>query len=169
MKTARLTRQVIIIFGSLLIFTCNYPMPFTPIENTISQPQETTKDTMRNNQNILPVITLLAGNGYIFSTNSVTVDDRDIWWNAVHLVPANGCKMVLLGKVKDLQNIFEISFLGESQFQFQMFVGDAYGIEILRDKKLQYALIKIKEINKKNTLSFELIYPYIGNVITDRK
>jgi hypothetical protein len=113
----------------------------------------------------LPKVTMTGGTGYIFSTGQVTVDDRDIWWNALQFVPASGYRMVLLGQIGSPDSIQGVTFPKETPTTHTISQGEGYAVELKRDGKVEYAVLRVLSIDSGMAVTFDLVYPYLGEVI----
>jgi hypothetical protein len=150
---------IILIFLFTFIMACNFPIMTTSV---IDDKQfEENKATIQPTH---PIVVMLAGSGYIFSTQQISKEDRDIWWNAVQFVPSRDSSMVSLGKVNSLENINTISFTGEKALVLVPTIGEGFGVEISRNNELNYAIIRVIEIDSEFTITFEYIYPFLGKV-----
>ena len=114
----------------------------------------------------LPVVVMEGGNGYIFSTQQITNDDRDIWWNGIEFVPAGGYRMVSLGNINPL-DVNALTFAGVTPLTFEPVLGDAYGIEITRDNRKTYAIIRVVKVDAKRRVTFDWVYPFAGAVTSN--
>jgi len=116
-------------------------------------------------QSHLPTVTMKGGSGYIFSTGQATVDDRDIWWNALQFVPASGNRMVLLGQIGSPDNIQSVAFPKETPITLTISQGEGYAVELKRDGRVEYAILRVLAIDSEMAVTFDLVYPYLGEVI----
>ena len=154
----------------LFIFACNLPLGITASADGTAEAKtiQSTLQTVATNdaviQTSLPVVVLEGGAGYIFSTGQITKDDRDVWWNAVQFVPDTGCRMVSLGKIGNPAEIQEITFQGEPALVLVPVVGEGFGIEISRDNRIDYAVIRVVKIDADRSIAFDWVYPYLGKV-----
>jgi hypothetical protein len=114
-------------------------------------------------------ITMEPGTGFILSTHEITSGigaDRDIWWNNLELVPDD--RMCSIGHIEDLNAIKKIS--KRCILKFAGFVpqeGEGFLLEILRNYKKQYAVIRVDSIEEKKgrwdskySITLEWMYPY---------
>jgi hypothetical protein len=113
----------------------------------------------------LPFVTLEGGSGYIFSSQLVSTDDRDIWWNAVQLVPGSVDRMVSLGIISTPAEVQEITFPGQTETTLVPAVGEGFGIEISRGNELTYAVIRVLQIDGERAITFDWVYPF-GGIVT---
>ena len=111
-----------------------------------------------------PEVTLGGGTGYIFSSQQITSDDRDGWWNGVELVPDTDDRIVSLGLIGSLANVNILNFAGSTNSALEAVVGEGYGMEINRAGEIKYAIIKVVNIDGNNKITFELVYPFSGTV-----
>jgi len=154
---------------TMLVFSCNLPAAATP---AAEPPGPTAMPTDANSldptgqaiESDLPVVTLEGGSGYIFSTQLVSTEDRDIWWNAVQLVPATGVRMASLGIINSPAEVQTITFPGQTEMTLVPAVGEGFGIEIGRGNELTYAVIRVVQIDSERAISFDWVYPFEGNV-----
>ncbi len=156
------SRDVILqisIFSFILIMACNFPIMTTSVidDKQFEESKATIQPTRQS-------VVMFAGSGYIFTTQQISKEDRDIWWNAVQFVPSRDCSMVSLGKVNSLENINTISFTGEKALVIVPTIREGFGVEISRNSELKYAIIRVIEIDSEFTITFEYIYPFLGKV-----
>jgi hypothetical protein len=148
---------------------CNLPAAATP---PTEPPGPTAVPTDANSRDPtgqaietdLPVVTLEGGSGYIFSSQLVSTEDRDIWWNAVQFVPATGDRMVSLGIISSPAEVQEITFPDQTEMTLVPALGEGFGIEISRGNELTYAVIRVVQIDSERAISFDWVYPFEGNV-----
>lgn len=115
-------------------------------------------------QTNLPTITLDGGTGYIFSTQQTTKDDRDIWWNAVQIVPNTGYRIVSLGVINSPLDVGALTFPNQSPAFLEPVIGEAFGLEINRDNAKTYAIIRVIKMDSERRVTFDWVYPFNGAV-----
>jgi hypothetical protein len=153
----------------MLAFACNLPAaapPSTEPPTLAAVPTEASSSeaTGQAIETGLPVVTLEGGSGYIFSSQLVSTDDRDIWWNAVQWVPATGDRMVSLGIISSPADVQEITFPGQTEMTLVPALGEGFGIEMSRGGQMTYAVIRVVQIDSDLAIAFDWVYPFEGNV-----
>lgn len=119
-------------------------------------------------QSDLPKVTLPGGNGYIFSSQLTSKDDRDIWWNGVQFVPDRTVRMVSLGMIDNPVSVAALSFSGQSPNVLTPVIGEGFGLEIDRDGQMQYAVIRVMQIDAQAAVTFDWVYPFNGSVSSNQ-
>jgi hypothetical protein len=112
-----------------------------------------------------PTIELDGGSGYLFASNTISIDDRDVWWNAIEFVPDT--KMSLINNIADLQDVDAINLGMLTYGSYEVHLGDVYAIEIDRDRDGSadaYAVIRVLKVENGN-VTFEYRYPFDGGLI----
>lgn len=168
-------------------FACNLPTPTTvspgtteipplqstsalevpPVTEIIEPPPPTSEPTFI--QTDLPTVILNGGTGYIFSSQQILTDDRDIWWNSSEIIPVGQgatpfARMVSLGQIGSPAELFQISTDGMGGGAFKPILGEGFAIEIDRDGVIQYAIFRVVSLEGR-ILTFDWVFPYLGDVV----
>ncbi|MBK8420017.1 hypothetical protein [Candidatus Villigracilis saccharophilus] len=118
-------------------------------------------------QSNLPTVTMDGGTGYVFSSQAMTKDERDIWWNAAQFVPERTVRMVSLGIINSPSDINSLTFAGAWQAIFEPVIGEGYGVEISSNDEKKYAVIRVMKIESDGKITFDWVYPYNGPVTSN--
>lgn len=112
-----------------------YHAPVTPtvtVTTTSTNAPTTTPTTPAN------TLTLEAGRGFIFEPPQVTTSERDVWWNGIQFVPANGVGMKKLGKFESLAEVGEPPRDGYSSLLIEPEPGDAVAFRLRPEAETGY-------------------------------
>jgi hypothetical protein len=120
-----------------------------------------------------PMITLEGGTGYIFKTSTVVKgsDDRDIWWNALYIVPGTGILICSLGEIDSPGDVKKINITDLKQEQVLPVPGEVFAIKTaksLGDNSDAYVVIRIISLERKEdnvAITIEYLYPFNGEII----
>ena len=118
-------------------------------------------------QSNLPTVTMDGGTGYVFSSQALTKDERDIWWNAAQFVPERKVRMVSLGIINSPADVNSLTFAGAWQAIFEPVIGEGYGVEISSNDEKKYAVIRVMKIESDGKITFDWVYPYNGPVTSN--
>lgn len=139
-----------------------------PEPSEVYQPDVPTEDTLDIIETNLPTVTMNGGSGYIFSTQSSTSGqgaDRDIWWNSVEFIMSRSSNIISLGEINSPSEVTQISISETSDNNVRPAIGEGFAIRIVRDGTVTYAIIRILTVTPFESITFDWIYPYVGQVL----
>jgi len=160
---------------SIVISPNDSAVEMTSAEETTAE--ETTAEETTAEETIepsgYPMITLEGGTGYIFKTSTVVKgsDDRDIWWNALYIVPGTGILICSLGEIDSPGDVKKINITDLKQEQVLPVPGEVFAIKTaksLGDNSDAYVVIRIISLERKEdnvAITIEYLYPFNGEII----
>jgi hypothetical protein len=165
---------------SIVISPNDSAVEMTSAEETTAEEttaEETTAEETTAEETIepsgYPMITLEGGTGYIFKTSTVVKgsDDRDIWWNALYIVPGTGILICSLGEIDSPGDVKKINITDLKQEQVLPVPGEVFAIKTaksLGDNSDAYVVIRIISLERKEdnvAITIEYLYPFNGEII----
>ncbi len=162
---ATITAQAALLAQQTMVSSAQTASPLSvPTEQVIQSTVAAVPPTVAIIQSNLPTVTMDGGTGYVFSSQAMTKDERDIWWNAAQFVPERTVRMVSLGIINSPADINSLTFAGASPGIFEPVIGEGYGIEISSNGEKKYAVIRVMKIESDGKITFDWVYPYNGPV-----
>jgi hypothetical protein len=155
---------------SIVISPNDSAVEMTSAEETTAE-ETTAEETIEPSG--YPMITLEGGTGYIFKTSTVVKgsDDRDIWWNALYIVPGTGILICSLGEIDSPGDVKKINITDLKQEQVLPVPGEVFAIKTaksLGDNSDAYVVIRIISLERKEdnvAITIEYLYPFNGEII----
>jgi len=145
----------------LAVLACNRPVANTQ-PPSMTEPAAQTDDGGQIVPSGLPTLTLQGGSGYLFDTAQVVTgsNDRDVWWNAVELVP--GSRMTSLGIMDDPSAVSQVSLNTLSRDQDEPAPGEVYVVEVTPDT--DFAILRVLSFGPDREITLEYLYPFTGAI-----
>ncbi|MBK7453022.1 MAG: hypothetical protein IPJ46_04665 [Anaerolineales bacterium] len=157
---ATITAQAALLAQQTMVSSAQTPSPLiVPTEAIIQPTVAAAPPAEAVIQSSLPTVTMDGGTGYVFSSQALTKDERDIWWNAAQFVPERKVRMVSLGIINSPADVNSLTFAGASPAVFEPVIGEGYGIEISSNNEKKYAIIRVMKIESDGKITFDWVYP----------
>ncbi len=165
---ATITAQAALLAQQTMVSSAQTPSPLiVPTEAIIQPTVAAAPPAEAVIQSSLPTVTMDGGTGYVFSSQAMTKDERDIWWNAAQFVPERTVRMVSLGIINSPADVNSLTFAGASPAVFEPVIGEGYGIEISSNNEKKYGVIRVMKIESDGKITFDWVYPYNGSVTSN--
>ena len=165
---ATITAQAALLAQQTMVSSAQTATPLIVPTEAINQPTvAAVPPTEAVIQSNLPTVTMDGGTGYVFSSQALTKDERDIWWNAAQFVPERTVRMVSLGIINSPADVNSLTFVGAPQAVFEPVIGEGYGVEISSNNEKKYAVIRVMKIESDGKITFDWVYPYHGPVTSN--